>query len=40
MAYWDKYRHIDKLPSQTPAFDRTWWFDAAAAKDLDARRAQ
>ena len=40
MAYWDKYRHVDKLPSQTPAFDRTWWFDATLAKDLDARRAQ
>ena len=40
MAYWDKYRHVDKLPSQTPSFDRSWWFDAAAAKDLEARKAQ
>ena len=40
MAYWDKYRHVAKLPSQTPAFDRAWWYDAAAAKELDAKRAQ
>ena len=40
MAYWDKFKHPDKLPSQTPSFDRVWWLDAALAKDLEARKAQ
>ncbi|MGE0628602.1 MAG: extracellular solute-binding protein [Hyphomicrobiaceae bacterium] len=40
IAYWDKFRHPQKLPSLQPAFERVWWFDEAAAKALETRRAQ
>jgi len=39
MAYWDKYRHPDKLPSQTPSFDQVWWWDKALDESLAKRRA-
>lgn len=39
IAYWNKYRHAAKLPSQEPAFERTWWYDAKAAEELARKRA-
>jgi microcin C transport system substrate-binding protein len=34
LAYWDKFRHPAKLPSQASSFERIWWFDQAAADKL------
>ena len=34
LAYWDKFRHPAKLPSQTSSFERIWWYDQAAADKL------
>ena len=36
IAYWSKFERPAVLPSQTPAFAQTWWFDADAAKKLEA----
>ncbi len=36
IAYWNKYDRPETLPSQSPSFLRTWWFDAGAAKKLEA----
>lgn len=36
IGYWSKFARPAILPSQTPAFTQTWWFDADAAKKLEA----
>jgi microcin C transport system substrate-binding protein len=33
-AYWDKFDHPDKTPSQTPAVLQSWWVDPAKEKAL------
>ena len=40
LAYWDKYAHPAKLPSQTSSFDRIWWHDEAKAKALADKQKQ
>ena len=36
IAYWNKFGRPETLPSQTPGFVQVWWFDAGAAKKLEA----
>ncbi len=40
MAYWDKFGRPEKMPSLSPSFDRTWWWDTERANALAAKRAQ
>ena len=34
IAYWDRYAHASKLPSQTVGFPSFWWYDAQRAANL------
>jgi microcin C transport system substrate-binding protein len=36
LAYWDMYRHPQRLPARTASFLRVWWWDGEAAKRLNA----
>ncbi|MEC9369426.1 MAG: extracellular solute-binding protein [Pseudomonadota bacterium] len=36
IAYWDRFGHPEKLPSQAVAFSQIWWYDAAKAAKLSA----
>lgn len=38
MAYWDKLGRPERMPSQSPSFERVWWFDAERAQALAAKR--
>ncbi len=38
IAYWDKYRRPDKLPSRAVSFLEVWWQDEAATTKLAAAR--
>jgi microcin C transport system substrate-binding protein len=38
LAYWDKFRRPDKIPSRSYAFPQVWWYDAAAAPKVDAAK--
>jgi len=40
IAYWDKYRRPDKLPSRDVSFLSIWWHDDAAAQKLAASRGK
>ena len=40
LAYWDKFRHPEKGPSQDPGFLSVWWYDADAAPKIDALKAK
>lgn len=33
-AYWNKFEHPEKTPSQNPSFTRTWWINPDKAKAL------
>lgn len=39
VAYWDKFGHPAKLPSQTSSFLRVWWIDPAKEASLTAAKA-
>ena len=36
LAYWDMYRHPERLPARAASFVRVWWWDGEAAKRLNA----
>jgi microcin C transport system substrate-binding protein len=36
LAYWDMYRHPQRLPARAASFLRVWWWDGEAAKRLNA----
>lgn len=38
IAVWDVFGHPAKPPSQSPAIQQTWWFDAAKQKAMAAAR--
>jgi microcin C transport system substrate-binding protein len=40
IAYWDKYRRPEKLPSRAVSFLEVWWQDEAAAQKLAAARGK
>lgn len=40
IAYWDKFGRPKTLPTRAVAFQQVWWYDAAAAKALEGKRAQ
>jgi microcin C transport system substrate-binding protein len=40
IAYWDKYRRPEKLPSRAVAFPDIWWQDEAAAKKITEARGR
>jgi ABC-type oligopeptide transport system substrate-binding subunit len=38
IAIWKAFGRPSRLPSQTVAFTRSWWYDEAAAKKLNGAR--
>ena len=36
LAYWDMYRHPQRLPARAASFLRVWWWDGEAAKRLSS----
>lgn len=40
IAYWDRYRRPEKLPSRAVSFLEVWWQDEAAAQKLAAARGK
>ena len=40
IAYWNTFGRPAKLPSQSPGWLQTWWYDANAGKTPGAQRVQ